>query len=196
MNTLGKTTTFAALAIAGLLTFTGCMSSATVTPPAAGSEVSAEPAEETQAPAAAVGTRANPHPLGSMIESADWQVTVNSVNLDANDAIASENPFNDAPEEGTRYILVNATITYIGDDEQGGMPAFVSFDYVTADGTTTDSLSQIAVAPDSLDSMSTLYNGGSITGNKLLIAPAEGAEQGVLAVRPGMVTDKIFVAVQ
>ncbi len=198
MNYLGKTTTITALAIAGLLTFTGCSPAATVTPPAANGEVSAAPVEQgaQEEPAAAAGTRANPNPIGSVIEADEWTVTVNSVTLGANDAIAAENPFNDAPADGMEYILVNATITYTGSDEQGAMPAFVGFEYVTADGATTDSLSSLAVAPDALDSLSPLYNGGTVTGNVVLVAPAGSAGEGVIAVRPGMINDKVFVAVQ
>lgn len=195
MNYLGKTTTITALAIAGFLIFTGCTPAATVTPPAANSEASTAPAEQDE-PAAAAGTRQNPNPIGSVIEADEWTVTVNSVTLGANDAIAAENPYSDAPADGMEYILVNATITYTGDDDQGAMPAFVSFEYVTADGVTTDSLSSLAIAPDALDSLSPLYNGGTATGNVVLVAPAGTAGDGVIAVRPGMISDKVFVAVQ
>jgi hypothetical protein len=44
--------------------------------------------------------------------------------------------------------------------------------------------------------MSTLYKGGTVTGNKAIEVPTATAGQGVLAVRPGMLADKTFVAVQ
>lgn len=151
---------------------------------------------EQEQPAGADGTRESPFPIGTKVKNDEWEVTINSVTFGANDAVAAANQFNEAPDEGNEYMLINATMTYIGNDSDGGMPAFVGIDYVTADGVTVDSLGTFAVAPDALDSLSTLYNGGSITGNMVIQVPSENATQGVLAVRPGMLAEKTFVAVQ
>ncbi len=70
----------------------------------------------------------------------------------------------------------------------------VSVDYVTADGNTVDGTKTFAVAPESIDSMSTLYKGATATGNKAFEVPGATAGQGVLAVRAGMLGDKVFVA--
>src|SRR5699024_5958453 len=43
---------------------------------------------------AAEGTRENPLPIGSTISTSDWEVTVNSVNLDATSELSSR-PLND-----------------------------------------------------------------------------------------------------
>jgi len=149
--------------------------------------------EET---AAEGGTRENPYPIGSVIESDDWRVVINSVTLAATDAIMADNQFNDAPAEGSEYILVNYSATYIGDDPDGQMSAFVSVEYVTADGTTVNALDSFVLAPDPIDSMSTLYTDGTATGNAAMAVPTASAAQGVLAVTPGMLGDKVFVAVQ
>jgi hypothetical protein len=53
-----------------------------------------------------------------------------------------------------------------------------------------------AVAPDALDRMSTLYNGGTATGNVAIEVPSDRVREGVIAVRPGMLADTVFVAVQ
>lgn len=151
-------------------------------------------APKEQAPEA--GTRQNPYPIGSVIESRDWRVVINSVNLAATDAVVAANRFNDSPARGSEYLLVNYSVTYIGNDADGEMPAFVSVDYVTADGKTIDGLDKLVLAPESMDTMSTLYTGGTATGNKAIEVPAATAGQGVLAVRPGMLADKVFVAVQ
>lgn len=142
------------------------------------------------------GTRENPHPLGTTISDDDWSVTINSVDLNAQDAVMAENPYNDPAPEGMTYILVNATVTYIGDSDEGEMP-WSTIEYVTADGSTISSVdgSNFAVTPDPLDTMSDLYQGGSTTGNVLLTVPAETAAEGVLAVEPGMFSRKTFVAV-
>ncbi|GAA1182136.1 DUF4352 domain-containing protein [Nesterenkonia xinjiangensis] len=152
--------------------------------------------DDDEAPAddAEQGTRANPYPLGSEITASDWAVTVNSVDLDATDAILAENPFNEDPEEGHAYILVDLSVQYIGDDPEGDIP-MVSVDYVSAEGNTFRSSDMMTVAPDSFDSMGTLYEGASTTGNIALHVPADGVEDGVLKVSPGMFADDVFVAV-
>ncbi|GAB3191012.1 hypothetical protein [Nesterenkonia suensis] len=156
--------------------------------------------EEDEAPAAGAdddaeqGTRANPYPLGSEITTSDWAVTVNSVDLDATAAVLEENQFNEDPEEGHTYILVNLSVQYIGDDPEGDMP-MVSVSYVSPEGNTFASHDRSAVEPDSFDSMSTLYEGASTTGNIALHVPTDGVEDGVLKVSPGMFADDVFVAV-
>lgn len=153
----------------------------------------AEPAEE---PAEAAGSsRDNPAPIGSMISGDEWDVVVNSVTLDATDAVlAAENVFNDAPAEGSEFILINVTTTYTGDDK--GMPVFVSVGYVTPEGNTIDGLEDIVIAPEPLDTLSELYSGASATGNIVLTVPSATADQGVLVITPGLLNDDAFVAVK
>ncbi|MEW1985575.1 DUF4190 domain-containing protein [Pseudarthrobacter oxydans] len=151
----------------------------------------AENKTETEA-----GTRENPSPIGSVIESDDWRVVVNSVTLAASDAVTGANEFNDPPAEGSEYILVNYSATYLGDDSNGQMPALVSVEYVTADGTTINSFDKFVMVPEAMDTTSTLYKDGTATGNVTFEVPSTTASQGVLAVRPGMFGDKVFVAVQ
>lgn len=140
-------------------------------------------------------SRENPYPLGSVISDDEWELVVNSVNLDATEAVASANEFNDAAPAGEVYILANVTITYKGTDPSGAMPT-QSIAYVTVEGNTVNSFDSFAVAPDALDSITTLYEGASTTGNVVLTAPAESVGQGVLAVSPSMFGEKVFVAVQ
>jgi hypothetical protein len=149
-----------------------------------------------QGTATDAGTRENPSPIGSVIESDDWRVVINSVTLAASDAVVAANQFNEPPAAGSEYILVNYSATYIGDDPDGQMAAFISVEYVTADGTTVNGLDKLVVAPEPIDTTSTLYKDGTATGNKAIEVPTATAGQGVLAVRPGMFGDKIFVAVQ
>ena len=161
--------------------------STTVVPPSAASSASGT--------AAPVGTRENPYPIGSTITSKDWRVKVNSVILSANDQVAAANQFNKPPADGSQYILVNYSATYIGNDPKGQTPAFVSIEYVTASGNTVNELDNPVVAPQPMD-ISTLYTNATATGNKAIEVPTAAAAQGVLAVQPGMLSDKIFVAVK
>lgn len=153
-------------------------------------------AAEEEPAAAEEGTRENPYPLGTKVSSDEWEVTVNSVTFAANDAVANANQFNEAPPEGSEYILINTTITYVGSDADGGMPAFVTIAYVTPTGETVDLTDSFAVAPEPLDTMTTLYNGGTVTGNVVLAVPSADAQAGAIAVQPGMLADKVFYAVQ
>ncbi|MGW0177801.1 DUF4352 domain-containing protein [Nocardia sp. NPDC003345] len=140
------------------------------------------------------GTRTNPYPLGSVITDGDWQVTVNSVTADANDAVATENSFNDPAPAGSQYLLANVTVTYTGTNPQGETP-FATISYVTADGNTVNSYDSMTVAPDALDTLSPLFQGASTTGNLVFTVPAASATQGTLAVEATMFADKVFVAV-
>lgn len=146
--------------------------------------------------AAKAGTRENPSPIRSVVESDDWRVVINSVTLAATDAVVAANQFNEPPAKGSQYIMVNYSATYIGDDADGQMPAFVSVEYVTANGTTVNGLDKLVVAPKPINTTSTLYKDGTATGNIAIEVPTATAGQGVLAVRPGMLADKVFVAVK
>lgn len=161
----------------------------TISAPSEGEEAEAEPVAEA-------GTRENPVPLGTEIANDDWKVVINSVAFGATDAVMAANMFNEAPVDGNEYILINYTVTYVGDDADGQAPMFVSVHFVTADGVTVDGTESLSVAPDAIDTMTTLYNGGSVSGNTALSVPSATAQDGVLAVSPGITADKVFVAVK
>ncbi|WP_098458222.1 DUF4190 domain-containing protein [Flavimobilis soli] len=158
---------------------------------ATGTTVVAPGGSRDSADAGLGSTRDNPAPLGSAVTGDDWTVTINSV------AKVEEDSFGSKAAEGSVLLLVNLTATYDGDDPQGSTP-WATVNFVTADGTTVDSLdaSTLFVAEDSFDSMTTLYAGGSTAGDRILEVPADGWEQGVLAVSPGMFSDDTFVAVK
>ena len=141
------------------------------------------------------GTRANPFPIGTTISDEEWEVTVNGVSLDASQAVVDANMFNDPAPEGQVYIMANLTATYVGTDEDGTI-SMLQVEYVTPEGNTVDGLATMAVAPDSFDRFSTLYPGASISGNIALLVPAATAAEGVLAVTPSMLGDKVFYAVK
>ncbi|MCK5890498.1 MAG: hypothetical protein KAG51_02255 [Aeromicrobium sp.] len=140
-------------------------------------------------------SRDNPLPIGSTIESEEWTLTLNGVNLDANGQVAAENPFNEPAPAGTTYILVNYTLTYTGDDPAGATP-WSTVEYVTVDGNTINSYDSFVVVPDEIDTLSTLYSGASVSGNVGLAVPADTAAQGTLAVSIDVIADKVFFAVQ
>lgn len=102
-------------------------------PPCIPEQASAPEAETSAQPApAAEGTRENPYPVGSVIDNDEWRVVVNSVTLGATDAVIAGNSFNEPPADGNEYILVNYSVTYLGADPNGQLPAFVSVELSAA----------------------------------------------------------------
>jgi len=156
-------------------------------------ETSEEIAEEPAGPVE--GSRENPYALGTMVSNEEWEVTVNSVQLAATEAVLAANIVNPTPDEGDEYILVNVTATYVGADV--GTPAIdLGFGYVTSDGIAIDGLSTFAVAPDALDQLTELYNGASISGNLVYAVPSATAADGTITVRTSMFGDDVFFAAQ
>ena len=102
-----------------------------------------------------------------------------------------------AQDMGEGLLVVNMTATYNGNDSQGATP-WASVGFVTAEGTTIDSLdeSTLFVPDDQFDSLTPLYEGASVTGNKMIEVPADGWQNGVLVVSPDLLLDDTFVAVQ
>lgn len=94
-------------------------------------------------------TRENPLPIGATISSDEWDVTVNSVDLNATDAILAENPFNDAPTEGQVYVMANVTAKYNGNDPEGAMP-FIDIDYISPQGNSFSTHDIMVVEPDAV----------------------------------------------
>ncbi|MEO8908596.1 MAG: hypothetical protein ABI310_11085 [Microbacteriaceae bacterium] len=77
-----------------------------------------------------LGTRENPAALGSIITGQKFTVEINSVNLNATDAVLAVNEFNDAPADGKAYALINATVTYT--DSESGSASEFQIAYVTS----------------------------------------------------------------
>lgn len=157
--------------------------------PSAAAGESSSSAAPSQA-ATKVGTRENPAPLGSDIVGKDFTVKINSVNLNATDAVMAANQFNEAPAAGNAYALVNATITYTGTDS--GYAAQAQISYVSADGKVYNSFDSMAVAPEPALGLDELYNGAAATGNIVIQIPAAG--DGLLRVAPGIIADNVFVS--
>lgn len=136
-------------------------------------------------------TRDNPAPLSSAITGDDWTVTINSVKTVNQDSMGQK------AAAGSTLLAVNLTATYNGDDAQGSTP-WASVKFVSSDGTTIDSTggSSMFIADNEFDSLKTVYHGASVTGTQLLEVPADGWQNGVLAVSPGLLSDDTFVSVK
>ena len=163
---------------------------------AVGDGDSAEGNSEDSADGAADGaTRENPLPIGATVSTDEWDVTVNSVDLNATDAVTAANPVNDAPADGQTYVMANVTAKYKGDDPQGSMP-MIGFAFVTPEGNTIDSYDSMVIAPDYFDQSTTLYKDAEETGNFAFLVDEATAADSVLAVSPDMFAQNRFVAVK
>ncbi len=151
-------------------------------------------AASEDAPASEVGTRETPIPLGTAFSNDDWTVVINSVTQNAGEQINAANGYPQDADPGTEFLLINYTVTYTGDDADGQYPAMVQIEYVTAAGVTVNLFDKFVIAPDAINSTSVLYSGATVTGNTAIQVPSP--VDGVLAVTPGVLADKVFVAVQ
>lgn len=159
------------------------------TPPVADASAQPERAPDPAPnPAAELGTRENPYPLGTTVSTDDWEVIVNSWTPGADQQVKAANMFNDEPGEGQEYGLVNLTVTRVG--EESASPMFeVRVDYVSASGNVFD---DFAVAPDAL-SDNELFTGASATGNEALMVPID--DDGRIRVKIGFIGSKdVFFA--
>lgn len=112
----------------------------------------------------AAGTRENPVPLGQAAALHDgWILTVNSVTPDATAAVLAENQFNDPPDPGRQFFIVNISATYTGPGSDSFWDARLE-----AVGPSAVSYASFAdscgVIPDDFD-RATVFTGGTVTGN-------------------------------
>lgn len=162
-------------------------------PPAA--EVAEQPAGGEQLASGDEGTRANPYPLGTVVKSEEWEVTITDVTLDATDEVMAADDINEEPESGNQYMLIDVEVKYVGSDPDGSTP-MMTIDYVSASGNTFSELDTLVIAPDELRTYETLYEGASASGSLAIEVPSEDTDKGVLAVSPDMFADSAYVAVK
>lgn len=142
-------------------------------------------------------SREKPLPLNTPIQTKEWTVVVNSVDLNANEEIAAEDTFNEPAPEGKVFVLVNVTVTYNGNDPQGKAAPF-QVEYVSKDGNTIgiyDNFTYVTY-PDRFNIGQSLYEGASASGNLLLTLPEKDLTEGVLAVSPDYISGKVFLSLK
>jgi hypothetical protein len=146
------------------------------------------------------GTRDNPLPLGTTITvgtpgSPEWEITVGPATLDATAEVLAANQFNDEPEDGFQYALLNLDVTYIGDTS--GTPwVDLSVSFVGSDAVTYQSFDSFAVAPNPWTDINELFPGGSGSGNVVIAVPTAAAADGTWRVGASFFGDDLFFAAQ
>jgi hypothetical protein len=152
------------------------------TPSVIAEDGEAAPAEEA-AEDDAVGTRANPAPLGTTItidggDGADWEITPVSSDLDFTDEVKAANEFNTDPEAGNQYAMLNVNVKYVGPDS--GETYELAFTYVSADGREYDG--SFVSMDGQLSEVGELFAPGEAEGTVIIEIPTEGAADGVWGV--------------
>ncbi len=105
-------------------------------------------------------------PIGSSAEIGGWVIVVNSVTPDGTDAVMAENRFNDPPETGKQFFIVNVSATYNGDDEPSRLFSDVSISALGPSSVAYQNFIDLCgVIPDELNNFVDVFKGGTITGN-------------------------------
>ncbi len=147
----------------------------------------------TPSTGSASGTRDNPNSIGSELVTSEWTITVNSVDMDATDYLISEDSYLEQElGSGMKYILVDLTATYTG--EETGMAYDVMTDFVSSKGQVYNEV--YAYFPDRWGDISEVYPGGELNGRVALVIPED--EVGVIRITPGYAYDvePFFVATE
>lgn len=177
------------VAMSCALVLAGCggdeASSDSSTPAAAESAMSTEGASSTTtaAPAASaggsaeLGTRENPIPLGEEAQVGSWKVRVVGSTLDATQEVLGYNQFNEEPEPGKQYVLIEVEATRTGEDAAA---FWVDMHYVfVGSGGNTFDAAPVSV-PDSLSDTGEAYPGASIAGNLVFQVASDQVAGGAL----------------
>jgi hypothetical protein len=120
-------------------------------------------------------------PLGTPVQVGDYEVTVDSVLLDANAVVAGANQFNDPPTG--QYVLTQLTVTYDGTDE--GFPGMdLTAIFHGNDSRQYSDSDCSAVTPDDAMNAPTLNPGGVDTFEFCMDVAPEALQGGRLSVEP------------
>jgi hypothetical protein len=144
----------------------------------------------TTSAVAARGTKDTPLAIGETAtlrdtDNGDIDVTVNGFVADAGAAITAENRFNQAPPAGHQYMLVNVTMTYHAGAKRQSVHGVGIAASMSAFGTSAvelDDFSCNVVVPQRLNAFAEVLDGGTVTGNECVLAPA-GDAAGPLLLR-------------
>jgi len=149
----------------------------------------------TTAKAPEAGTRNNPFPVGTPLETTRGiGIVVQSVDLNGDAAIAGANRFNDPPAPGNRFVLVNVKVTNNSDEP---IVPWVSIDVEAIGSAKQVRGSCSAVTPDALFNAPEIYPGGETSGNVCVEVPIAEIDDGslLLLVAPSF-GDPVFVKPQ
>ena len=134
-------------------------------------------------------------PLGTPAQVGDYEVTVDSLQLDADEIVAGANQFNDPPTG--QYVLATLTVTYNGTEE--GVPGMdLTAIFHGSDSRQYSDSECSAVTPDDSMQAPTLNPGGVDTFEFCMDVAPEGLAGGQLSIEPTFSWDsdeRVFFAI-
>ena len=133
-------------------------------------------------------------PLGVPAQVGDYEVSVDSVELDGNATVAGANEFNEEPTG--QYVVIQVTATYTGTEE--GMPGWdLSAIFHGTDSRQYSDSECSEVLPDDAMDAPTLNSGGSDTFQFCMDVPPTAITGGQLSIEPTMsfsADERVFYA--
>lgn len=138
-----------------------------------------------------VGSRGNPVPLGQAIRVGDWTVQVAGVTPDATQLVLQENQFNDPPQPGEQFFLVDLSVRFDGTGEETGNASWdLIFKVVGAKAVAYGgSESGCGVVPNAMWDQPEVFAGGVVVGQECWSVPADEVGSLVLTAEPLSFTD-------
>ena len=180
----GNVETTAPVVTTSVATTTAAVSTTTVAPTtSAAPTTTVAPTTTTTTPEA--GSRSNPVRLGDGHDLGNgWSLALTGVRHDATEEIAAANMFNDPPEPGRQFVLVDLIVAYNGLEDPRSPFLYVSFDAVGQGNVGYDSFG-CGVLPNDLDSSRDVFSGGSLSGQICFDVDAGDADSLVLYASTG-----------
>jgi Domain of unknown function (DUF4190) len=142
----------------------------------------------------AVAETAETVALGVPAQVGDYEVTVDAVELDANETVAGANDWNEPPTG--QYVIAQLTVTYTGAEE--GMPGFdLTAIFHGTDSRQYSDTECSAVLPDDAMDAPTLNSGGSDTFQFCMDVQPTAIQGGQLSIEPTLsfTDERVFYAI-
>jgi len=148
------------------------------------------PVTGPQAGAAATPSRTTAAvPVGTANDVGEgWAFAVVSPARDITDQVLSDNPFNDPPPEGFRFVGVEVAIAFSG---QGSGSAFDITAKWVGNGN-VERAGFCGVFAGEIDVFADVFAGGSVTGTMCFVVPQQEVVGGVLYVTGGFDSDPVY----
>jgi len=149
--------------------------------PAEGNDFGAPPSAGIVNAGGPAGSRGNPIPTGQAALIGSWEITVIGSAPDATDLVTAENTFNDPPNAGNQFLLVQVQAT------NRGIGSETPFEVMTFSAVGPSSVAysyedDCGVVPDPFPDFTEVFAGGTVEGNLCWSVTGDDAAALVLIV--------------
>ncbi len=123
----------------------------------------------TPAPPPLLGSRANPVPLGQVVEilrgeEPHWAITVSDTEPNATQRVLATNQFNDPPEPGNQFFMAYVEAKYLGPESADFLFSFELKAVGQSAVVFTTYLNSCGAIDDGLPILTELFTGGAVKG--------------------------------